>query len=139
MADTPPAEKDPVVSESLSFPLLISALLLVVTLLWSLFDEAYWQRPWKRFQGQFVQLYTEFLSAKAIPGQTEREQAIRASAEYQRLDAEVNAAVEAARAQRTEIENQSRLLATQILILNRTFAEARGEVQALRYNLENAS
>ena len=45
MPDTPPTEKDPVVSQSLSFPLLISALLLVITLLWSLYDEVYEQRP----------------------------------------------------------------------------------------------
>src|SRR3990172_2048178 len=98
MADTPSSEKDPVVSESLSFPLLISALMLVVTLLWSLFDEAIWQRPWKSFQSQFVELYTEFLETKAIPAQTEREQEIRSSTEYQRLQTEMQQAEQAAAA-----------------------------------------
>jgi cytochrome c551/c552 len=139
MADTPSAEKDPVVSQSLSFPLLISALLLVVTLMWSLFDEAFWQRPWKEYQREFVGLYTAFLQSKAIPEQTQREQEIRNSAEYQRLQGEVDAAEQAARTQVADIDRQSRLLAAQILVLNKVFAEARGEVQALTYNLETAA
>ncbi|MBF8305351.1 MAG: hypothetical protein HW398_539, partial [Acidobacteria bacterium] len=139
MADTPSAEKDPVVGQSLSFPLLISALLLVVTLLWSLFDETFWQRPWKGYQEQFVGLYTAFLKSKAIPEQTAREQEIRNSADYQRLQGELDAAEQAAGTQVADIDRQSRLLAAQILILNRVFAEARGEVQALTYNLETAS
>jgi hypothetical protein len=139
MAETPSAGKDPVVTGSLSFPLLLSALLLVVTLAWSLFDEAYWQRPWKNFQAEFVELYTQFLQTKSIPGQSEREQAIRGSAEYQRLEGEVQAAEQASAAQVAEIDQQVRLLSQQILILNRVFAVARGEVQALTYNLEKAT
>ena len=139
MADKPPVEKDPIVTGSLSFPLLISALLLVVTLLWSLFDESYWQRPWKSFQSQFVALYTEFLQTRAIPGQREREQEIRASAEYQALEAEMQQAEQSAAAQVAEMDQEIRLLSAQILILNQVFAEARGEVQALTYNLENAT
>ena len=139
MADTPPAGKDPVVNGSLSFPLLISALLLVIMLGWALFDETYWQRPWKSFQSEFVELYAQFLQTKAIPGQGEREAAIRDSAEYQRLEMELQEAEQSAAAQTAEIDEQVRLLSQQILILNRTFAEARGEVQALTYNLDHAT
>jgi len=139
MAETPPAGKDPVVSQSLSFPLLISALLLVVTLLWSLYDEALWQRPWKGFQEDFVGLYSGFLQTKAIPAQMQREGEIKASAEYQRLQTEWEQATQAAQAQVDEIDRESRLLAAQILVLNKVFAEARGMVQSLTYRLENAA
>ena len=139
MPDTPAAGKDPVVSQSLSFPLLISALLLVITLLWSLYDEAYWQRPWKGYQEQFREQYTAFLRSKAIPGQTEREKQIRESAEYRNLQAELEAAEKTAATQLAEMDRQSRLLASQILVMNKVFAEARGALQALTYNLETAS
>ena len=139
MADTPSTGKDPIIGGSLSFPLLISALLLVVTLGWSLFDETYWQRPWKSFQSEFVGLYSRFLQSNAVPGQSESEQAIRASADYQRLDMELQEAEQSAAAQVGEIDREVRLLAAQILILNRVFAEARGQVQALTYNLDHAT
>ena len=139
MSDTPAAGKDPVVTQSLSFPLLISALLLVITLLWSLYDEGYWQRPWKVYQEQFREQYTAFLRSKAIPGQAEREKQIRESAEYRKLQAELEAAEKTAATQLAEMDRESRLLASQILVMNKVFAEARGALQALTYNLETAS
>ena len=54
MPETPAPERDPIVSQSLSGPLLISAFLLVVTVAWSLYDELYGQRPWKDYQKRFV-------------------------------------------------------------------------------------
>lgn len=138
MADTPPAGKDPIVTGSLSFPLLISSLLLVITLVWALFDETYWQRPWKSFQADFVELYSDYLESGAIPSQREREAEIRASTEYQQLEAELQEAEQSVAERVAEIDQESRLLSAQILVLNRVFAEARGEVQALTYNLENS-
>ena len=137
MAETPPSGKDPVVTESLSFPLLIAALLLVAMLSWALFDETYWQRPWKGFQSDFVALFKNHLQTKAIPGQSEQEAAIRASSEYQALEAELQQAEQATAQQVGEIDQKIRLLAAQILVLNRTFAEARGQVSALTYSLEH--
>ena len=87
MPETPPAgtAKDPVVSQSLSLLLLVSSLLLLITLLWSLYDEAYSQRPWKSYQDRFVKQYIAFLR-KTIPEQAEREKQIRGTTEFQKLE-----------------------------------------------------
>jgi len=65
-------DQDPVVSSSLSVPLLISALLLVLVLFWSLYDELYGQRPWKNYQEQFVKRYTSLIK-KQLPTQAEQD------------------------------------------------------------------
>ena len=45
----------------MSGALLISSLLLVVTLIWSLWDEVVGQRPWRSYQRDFVSTYEEYL------------------------------------------------------------------------------
>ena len=84
MAESPTTDpqQDPVVSTSLSLPLLISALLLVMVLLWSLYDEVYGQRPWKTYQESFVKKYSAFVK-KELPKQAAQEKAIRQSPEFQ--------------------------------------------------------
>ena len=48
-------EKDPVVHSSLSKPLFISSALLVLSMVWGLYDEVYGIRPWKGYQARFVE------------------------------------------------------------------------------------
>ncbi|MCI0419953.1 MAG: hypothetical protein L0312_12130, partial [Acidobacteria bacterium] len=87
--NTPPVEdKDPVVTQSLSALLLISSLLLVLSLVWAVYDEIYGQRPWKGIQKRFVQRYTEFLK-KAKPKQAAAEKSVRQSEEYRKLEQEI--------------------------------------------------
>jgi hypothetical protein len=63
--------KDPIVSRSTSGILLVCALLLTATLAWSLYDEAFGQRPWKGIQQQFVSRYTRYQkSIKQQAGKT---------------------------------------------------------------------
>ena len=47
-------EQDPIADRSLSVPLLVTALLLMLTLIWSLYDELLGQRPWKQYQKDYV-------------------------------------------------------------------------------------
>ncbi len=96
-------DKDPVVNSSLSKPLFISSLLLVVVTGWALYDEIYGIRPWKSYQSRFVRIYGRFLRG-AIPGETALEKQIRASAEYQKLDREMQAAEKRVAAQVGEID-----------------------------------
>ncbi len=65
--------QDPIVSRSTSGIMLICALLLTASLAWSLYDEAFGQRPWKGMQQQFVSRYTKYLkSIKTQAGKTRR-------------------------------------------------------------------
>lgn len=132
-------DQDPVVSSTLSLPLLISALLLVAVLFWSLYDELYGQRPWKHYQELFVKRYTALIHKK-LPEQAAQEKQIRQSPEFQKLEQEVAAAEKAVEPQIAEIDREvNRVLTPQIAIMNKRFAEARGEVQALTYEMETAS
>ena len=138
MPETPPSEKDPIFSESLSLLLMISALLLMLTLLWSIYDEALGQRPWKGYQDRFVRSYRAFLD-QVIPKQAEREQQIRQSPEYQNLERQLKNAEDAAQNEVAQITGETRLLTEQIAALNKVFQGARGEISALTYRLETAS
>ena len=70
-------EPDPIADRSLSVPLLISSLLLILTLIWSLYDEVLGQRPWKQYQKDFVSLYSDYLDQEARPKQKKDEQRSR--------------------------------------------------------------
>src|SRR6478672_6638977 len=84
-------EKDPVVHSSLSKPLFISSALLVLSMVWGLYDEAYGIRPWKGYQARFVKLYSRYLRT-AAGGEADVERQIKTSPDYKRLDAEMQAA-----------------------------------------------
>jgi len=58
-------EKDPVVHSSLSKPLFISSALLVISMVWGLYDEMYGIRPWKGYQARFVKIYSRYLKTAA--------------------------------------------------------------------------
>jgi hypothetical protein len=60
--ETPSTENDPVVSQSLSSPLLIATVLLMLSLVWAVYDEIYGLRPWKEYEKRFVEKYSHFLT-----------------------------------------------------------------------------
>jgi cytochrome c551/c552 len=134
-----PPPKDPISSRSLSFALLIAAVLMMLTLMWALYDEDYAMRPWKGYQKQFVTLYRDFLN-KAIPEASQREQEVRQSAEFQKMEQDLQTAQEAVASQVADIDKEvTQILDPQITILNKAFAEKRGQVSALTYQYETAS
>src|SRR5207247_10068810 len=88
-------EKDPVVHSSLSKPLFISSALLVISMVWGLYDEMYATRPWKGYQARFVKIYSRYLKS-ASGGAAAVEKQIRCSPDYRRMDGDVAAAERAA-------------------------------------------
>src|ERR1043166_1881586 len=88
-------DKDPVVHSTLSTHLFIWSALLVVSLFWGLWDEAYGIRPWKSYEAKFQKAYSNYL-ASAKTGAAEVEKQIRASSDYRKLDSDLQAAEKAA-------------------------------------------
>ena len=84
-------DKDPVVHSSLSKPLFISSALLVISMVWGLYDEMYGIRPWKGYQARFVKIYSRYLKT-AAGGEADVEKQIKASPDYRSLDAAIFAA-----------------------------------------------
>jgi mono/diheme cytochrome c family protein len=125
------------VSRSTSGLMLISALLLIGTLAWALYDEAYGQRPWKRAQQQFTERYTRYLkSIQGKAGQTEKE--VMESAEYQQLDEEAKAADELIKPRQKEIEKQLKAIEEKVAAITDPFQNARGQITVINYQIETA-
>ncbi|HWC00855.1 MAG TPA: c-type cytochrome, partial [Bryobacteraceae bacterium] len=132
------SDKDPVVHSSLSKPLFVTSILLVLCLGWALYDEVYGIRPWKRYQAQFARLYSRFLHSTR-PGELALEKQIRASAEYQKLDRGMKAAEKAVGAQVGTIDREvNQVLVPQIMALNEPFQEVRSHISALTYQIETS-
>jgi mono/diheme cytochrome c family protein len=138
MPETPPIENDPVVTKSLSLPLLISVLLLVFSLAWAVYDEIYGLRPWKSYQKRFVQQYTRFLR-KAKPQQAVAERAVRQFEEFRKLEEALLDGEKAISRRNGEIENELRQIDRRLSALTDTFSLARSKVSALVYQEEVAS
>lgn len=133
-----PPQDDPIVSRSLALPYLIAVIILLGTLFWALWDEAYGQRPWIGFQKEFVTRYDNFL--KTVKSQSAKsEEELRASAEFKELEAEYNRQSDQVKPKADEISNRIRDLDIEIGALQVTFVDARAQISADTYALETTS
>ena len=132
-----PAERDPITSRSFSFPLLVSAFALMLTLAWALYDEVYALRPWRSYQKRFAEAYLTYLN-REIPRQRQAEAELSQSADLQKLDAQIRQAEEAIRPRREEIDREISFVNRRLAALTPHFTESRGEVTALVYQVEIA-
>jgi cytochrome c551/c552 len=135
--DKPIPEQDPITSKSYAAHYLIATVILIITLFWALWDEAWGQRPWKAFQEQFKQRYTAFLNTARTKSQ-DSEKDVQKDPEYADLSAVVKKASEessaAAKAAREKLDDaNARLLAVQSV-----FTDRRAYVNALTYELETS-
>src|SRR5258708_7684393 len=129
-------EKDPVVSSSLSKPLVVSSVLLLLSLAWGLYDEVWGTCPWKSYQARFVELYSKFLK-QARPSEAEVEAKIKTSSEYQQLDKQMQAAEASVRGEGKKIDDAvNQVIVPQTLALNEKFQELRNEIGARTYQIE---
>jgi cytochrome c551/c552 len=129
-------DKDPVVHSSLSRPLVIWSAILVISLGWALYDEIYGIRPWKGYEAKFQRLYGRYLSQAKL-GEVVNERQIKASPEYKRLDAQMQAAEKAALPRASAIDREvNQELVPKILALNDPFQEVRSHIGALTYEIE---
>ena len=129
-------EKDPVVHSSLSKPLFIWSAVLVLSMVWGLYDEMYGIRPWKGYEAKFEKLYHHYL-ANARLSEADREKQIRSQPEYKLLDRDMQAAEKAAMPEASAIDTQlNGNLVPKILALNDPFQEVRSHIGALTYQVE---
>jgi cytochrome c551/c552 len=130
--------KDPIADSSMSGLLLVFSLLLIVTLIWSLFDEVYGQRPWKSMQKQFVSLYTSRLQ-KIKPDQARQEKEVRDSDDYQKLDQEMKDAEAEAAPQAKAISARVAQIDQQVDDITPIYQDLRARIAAFTYQTEIAS
>jgi cytochrome c551/c552 len=131
--------EDPIVKSSMSGPILISTLLVMITMGWALWDEVYGQRPWKQYQEMFVARYDYYLSRTKSREAKDAEEEIKNSPEYQKLDAEFTAEDEKVKQRRQEIDQEVALIDLQTTAINNVFQLVRGETNVKTYEAEVAS
>jgi cytochrome c2 len=128
-------EPDPIADRSMSGALLISSLLLVITLVWSLYDEEFGQRPWKTYQKKFVDTYSSYLGT-AKKRQKNLEQEVKSSPEYKDFDQAFKDASAAAKDRTDPIDAQVKKIDTQISEVTPPFQDSRSWIVAKTYQLE---
>ncbi|NRA94853.1 MAG: hypothetical protein HRU14_01445, partial [Planctomycetes bacterium] len=62
-------EKDPIVEGSILWPVFISMVLLLVVAAWSLYDEFYTRRPYKKYQADWTSIARAAYKAKVADAQ----------------------------------------------------------------------
>jgi len=133
--EKPIPENDPVVSKSLAPHYVISMVILMATLFWALWDEDFGQRPWKAFQHEWKDRYSTFLkTARSQSGDAQKE--VEASADYQKLRQDYDAASQNAAPRIKEINERLRDLSQQILAVQNGFTDRRAYVSASTYDIE---
>ncbi|HWZ56031.1 MAG TPA: hypothetical protein VNZ63_08170 [Verrucomicrobiae bacterium] len=114
---------------------LVSAFILMLTVAWSLYDEFYGLRPWRKYQGEFSSAYSTYLDKQYQQRKTD-EQKFYATPAYVKMAADIKAATDVARAQDQQIGQQIDLLDRQRAAMTDAFTNSRGLVGSLTYQLE---
>ena len=138
MPEKPIPEQDPITSKSYAAHYLIATLILVATLFWALYDEAWGQRPWKAFQDHWKDRYTAFLNTARSKSQTS-EKDVESSSDYATLNAAWKKAVQDTAPQMGEIRQKLDDTNARLLAIQSVFTDRRAYVNALTYELETSS
>jgi len=131
-------EKDPIVESSLSWPISIAALLLVLSTGWAAYDEFVARRPWKKYQAAFVPAYERHLE-KARELQIAKEKEIEQSDEYRELKDAWEGVHREAEPEHDRLTGQLARITEQMTAVTQELKEARSYTAAVIYKIEKAS
>src|ERR1700735_5136971 len=117
VAEKPIPEQDPITGKSYAIHYLIATVILIGTLFWALYDEAWGQRPWKAFQDAWKDRYAAFLKT-ATSKSSQSEKSVEQDPQYVALKQNYEKASQDSKAQGDEARKKlddasARLLAVQ--------------------------
>jgi Cytochrome c len=136
--DKPVPNNDPIVSKSYAAHYAIAVILLMATLLWALWDEAFGMRPWKAYQHEWKQRYTAFLkSARSKSAASQKE--VEDSSDYQKFKQNLDQASQQAAPHMRDLQKQIGDLNSKILAVQAVFTDRRAYVNALTYQIETST
>jgi len=128
-------ENDPVVSKSYALHYAIAMVLLMASLFWALWDEAFGQRPWKAYQHEWKDRYSTFLkSAKSKSARSVSD--LEKDPDYQQLEQAARQAEAQAKPHRDELQKQIIDLSAKILAVQNVFTDKRAYANAITYEIE---
>src|SRR5437660_10374722 len=130
-------QRDPIVGRSTSAIILVSMLLLIASAGWALYDEGFYQRPWRDMQREFVKRYTAYLkSIRKDAGKSEAE--IKETPEYQQLDEEAKAAPDTVRDEVAAKDRRVAQIQSKLDAVTEPFQNQRGRIVVITYKLETS-
>ena len=136
--DKPIPEQDPITSKSYAAHYVIATIILIITLFWALWDEAWGQRPWKAFQDQWKDRYTVLLDTARSKSQVS-EKDVESNSDYAVLNANWKKAVADTAPKTSEIRNKLDDTNARLLAVQSVFTDRRAYVNALTYELETST
>ncbi|HWX92428.1 MAG TPA: c-type cytochrome [Terriglobales bacterium] len=138
MPEKPTPENDPIVTKSYAWHYMLATVILMATLLWALWDEAFGMRPWKAYQHVWKQRYTAFLkTARSKSAASQKE--VEDSSDYQNLKQNLEQATQQATPHVRELQKQIGELSAKILAVQSVFTDRRAYVNALTYQIETST
>jgi len=135
--EKPIPEQDPITSKSYAAHYLIATVILVITLFWALWDEAWGQRPWKAFQETFKTRYSAFLNTARSSSSTSQKD-VEKSSDYDALKQAYQKAYQDSKAQAEEARKKLDDANARLLAVQSVFTDRRAYVNALTYELETS-
>src|SRR2546430_2878112 len=130
-------QRDPIVSRSTSAIILVCTLLLIFSAGWALYDEGFYQRPWRGMQREFVNRYTAYLkSIRKDAGKDEAE--IKETPEYQQLDEEARAALDKVKDEVAARDRRVAQIQAKLDAVTEPFQNQRGRIVVITYKLETS-
>ncbi|HEY7615566.1 MAG TPA: hypothetical protein VH744_02090, partial [Terriglobales bacterium] len=135
LPEQPIPEQDPIVSRSYAPHYVLAMVILMATLFWALWDEAFGQRPWITYQREWKKRYIAFLKT-AESDSKKAESAIERDPEYQDLKQSYERAQQQAKPRISEIQQKLSELSGQLQKVQDVFTDRRAYVNALTYAME---
>jgi hypothetical protein len=136
--EQPSPEQDPITSKSYAAYYLIATLILMATLFWALWDEAWGQRPWKEFQEQWKDRYSLFLNTARSKSATS-EKDVEQNPDYAALQQDYEKAYQGSKAQADEARKRLDDASARLLAVQSVFTDKRAYVNALTYEYETST
>jgi len=135
LPEQPIPEQDPVVTKSYALHYVVCMVILMATLFWALWDEAFGQRPWKAYQQEWQKRYTAVLNATTSKSEASQN-AVESSLDYQALKRAYEQAEEQAKAPSAKIKDELAEANGKLLAVRSVFTDRRAYVNALLYDIE---
>jgi cytochrome c551/c552 len=136
--DKPIPEQDPITGKSYALHYLIATVILIGTLFWALYDEAWGQRPWKAFQDEWKNRYSAFLNTEKSSS-AKSEDSVEHDPQYVALKQDYEKAFQDSKAAGEEARKKLDDASARLLAVQSVFTDRRAYVNALTYELETST
>ena len=131
-------EKDPIEEGSILWPTFISIVVLVVVAGWSLYDEFYTRRPYKKYQAAWTEIAARAYKAK-MGDAVKNMEALKATDAYKQLESDWISRRDAAGKPYADLQAElNNEVAPRLAVLGNPVKETRSKVSALTYRVERS-